>query len=79
MNYTNFIYNIRVIRMSQGITAKELSEKSGCRQLKRISDIEDGRGKPNIDEIVIICKLFGVKIDQMINDRVKVKYLWNNE
>jgi len=76
MDYTNFINNLRIIRMCEGLTAKELSKRCGLRQMKRIADIEDGRGKPDINEVVNICKELNIKIDAMINDKVKIKYEW---
>ena len=62
--------------MCEGLTAKELSKRCGLRQMKRIADIEDGRGKPDINEVVNICKELNIKIDAMINDKVKIKYEW---
>lgn len=76
MDYSNFINNLRIIRMCEGITAKELSKRCGLRQLKRIADIENGRGKPSIEEIVSICKELNFKIDAMLNDKVKINYQW---
>jgi len=76
MDYTNFINNIRKIRTCEGITANELSKKCELKQMKRIADIEDGRGKPSIDEVVMICKELGFKIDDMINGEVTITYQW---
>ena len=76
MDYTNFINNLRIIRTCEGITAKELSKRCELRQMKRIADIEDGRGNPDINEVVSICKELNIKIDAMINDKVKIRYEW---
>ena len=72
MDYTNFINNIRKIRMCEGVTASELSKRCKLKQMKRISDIEDGRGKPSIDEVISICKELNFKIDAMLNGKVKI-------
>ena len=76
MDYTNFIHNIRKIRMCEGITAKELSKRCKLKQMKRISDIEEGRGKPTLNEIISICNELGIKIDNMIYGKVKITYHW---
>ena len=54
MDFTKFRHNLKVIRTLHGITAKELCENCSLRQIKRIDDIEDGRGKPSLDEVSVI-------------------------
>lgn len=40
--------------------------------MKRISDIEEGRGKPSIEEISSICDYFGYPIDDMMKRKAIV-------
>lgn len=61
-----FRRNLVKIRSFRGLIAKDLSEKCGLRQLKRIADIEDGRGKPTLEELISICAFLGVKLDDML-------------
>jgi len=77
MDYTKFIKNLKIIRTCEGMTAKELSKKCKLRQLKRIADIEDGRGKPSLDEVIAICKELNMKIDPMLNETVSINYHWD--
>lgn len=70
------MYNLRTIRACKGLSAKRLSELCKLKQIKRISDIEEGRGKPSIEEIISICKILEVKIDDMINNEVIASFSW---
>lgn len=56
--------NLRKARFIKELTANELSKAAGLRQVKRISDIEEGRGKPSLDEVHSIC----VALDQDVSD-----------
>lgn len=61
-----FIRNLKIVRSARIMTAAELSERSDLRQLKRISDIEDGRGAPTLEEVKSICKVLDCSIDDML-------------
>lgn len=76
MDFINFIYNLKAIRTSSGLTASELSKQCGFKQVKRISDFECGRCKPLLDEVNTICEVLGVTMDQMLKQKVIVKYEW---
>jgi len=62
--------------MCNSITANELSKKCKLRQIKRISDLEEGRGKPTLDEVVSICNELGFKMDDMLHKKVVITYGW---
>ncbi|MDX1630109.1 MAG: helix-turn-helix transcriptional regulator [Fulvivirga sp.] len=74
--YEKFRQNLKKIRSAEGITAKELSEKAGLRQKKRIADIEDGRGKPTLDEVIAICEVLNEKLDNMLLADAYVRVDW---
>jgi transcriptional regulator with XRE-family HTH domain len=65
MKFELFAHNIKLIRSSKGVTAEQLSIKLGLKP-KRISDIETGRGMPDLDEVALICNGLGQKIDDML-------------
>lgn len=69
-----FRENLIQLRKMSGKTAKELSVELGMRQMKRISDIEEGRGKPTLDEITATCDYFKVPIDDMLRRRILLKF-----
>lgn len=64
--YKIFAKNIAKIRNAQGLSARELSEKAKLRQLKRVSDIEDGRARPTLEETISICRTLGYPVDAML-------------
>lgn len=74
LNLTNFRTNLQRVRAFYGWSSKELSEKAKLRQLKRISDIEEGRGNPTLDEIHSICFTLDLSIDDMLYKHPKLKF-----
>lgn len=64
--------NIAKVRVARGLSARELSEKAGLKQLKRVSDIEEGRGCPTLDEVCAICKVLELPIDEMLYKEANV-------
>lgn len=77
MNLNNFKDNLKKIRSAKGFSASELSDKCNLRQKKRVSDIEEGRGKPSLEEVVKICDILDVKIDDMLNKKIYVTYYFD--
>lgn len=77
MNLDKFRKNLQKVRRSKALTAKELSKLCESKQLKRIADIEDGRGKPTLDEVYIICEILKVSMDCMINKNVEVNFTFD--
>ena len=69
--YSIFRRNIARVRVVRGMSARELSEKAQLKQLKRVSDIEEGRGCPTLDEVCAICKVLGYSIDEMLYKEAK--------
>lgn len=64
--YKRFFDNLRKIRIAKGFSAKALSQACELKQLKRISDFEDGRGVPSTEEILTICRYLNVNVDDML-------------
>ena len=77
VDFEKFRHNLKNARSVKGLSAKELSKEAGLRQLKRISDIEDGRGSPSIDEVHSICVVLGQPIDEMLHLKSEVALKWN--
>lgn len=76
MDFTKFRENIRCLRKLKDLTAIELSVKANLKQPKRIADIEDGRGTPNLEEVISICEALDITIDNAIHREIKVSYLF---
>jgi transcriptional regulator with XRE-family HTH domain len=76
VNEHKYRSNLKKIRLARGLTAKELSEKAGLKQLKRVSDIEDGRGDPKLREIMSIAKVLDVSFEAMLEQIILIgRYL----
>lgn len=72
IDFTIFRNNLRKARYLNELSARELSEKAGLRQMKRIADIEEGRGKPTIEEVYAICEVLKQPIDSMLKTESKI-------
>ncbi|HMK58329.1 MAG TPA: helix-turn-helix transcriptional regulator [Nitrososphaeraceae archaeon] len=69
-----FRNNLKVLRSVHRLSARELAVKADLRQLKRISDFEDGRGKPSLDELYSICITLNVSLDEILNKELRITY-----
>lgn len=60
---------IRIVRLSQGMTQKELSDKTGI-SIVMISQYENGARNPKIDKLFKIAKALNISIDiLLLNDK----------
>ena len=71
---TNAVLNIAVIRGARGLTCLELARNCSLKSAKRINDLEDGRGKISIDELICIADYFGVSIDGLLKQKAKIVF-----
>jgi len=76
IDFDIFRENLRTLRKTTDKTSKELSEDLGMRQMKRVSDIEEGRGRPTLEEINATCTYFEVSIDDMIRRKAVHKIVF---
>ncbi len=67
-----FAQNLSIVRRARGLSAKELSEQCKLKSLKRISDIEELKGDPKLDEVVKICIALSVEVNPMLCQSAKV-------
>lgn len=74
IDYDIFRNNLKKARYIKELSAKDLSIKAGLRQQKRISDIEDGRGRPTLEEVFAICEILEQPIDGMLKSEMKIVY-----
>ena len=67
-----FRKNLLIVRLAKGLGSKELAVKAGLKAMKRIYDLEEGRGTPSLDEIFSICQVLNVSMDDMLMKEAKV-------
>lgn len=61
-----FKKNLRMLRLSESLTAKDLSERLGFDKGKRINDLEEGRVKPKFDDLVLIVDYFPITFNDLL-------------
>lgn len=66
IDFNIFRENLKKARNIKELSAKDLSNECGLRQQKRIADIEEGRGKPSIEEVYKICEVLGQSMEMMM-------------
>jgi len=62
------IYKIRKMRVERGLQQHKIGHILDLPQ-SRISDIERGKRRVSLDEAVKIAKYFGVKVDDLIEEK----------
>lgn len=60
----NISKNIMFYRKKMGLTQSQLGEQLGVKSTT-VSSWERGANSPDIETLYIICKLFGVSLDEM--------------
>lgn len=64
--------NIRNLRKANGWTQEELADKLNVSR-QAITKWESGAGTPDIDNLNALAKLFGITLDELMADGVKIK------
>ena len=59
--------NLQKIRKSYGYTQEKLAEEIEC-SARYISDIEQDRAKPSYENLVKICNIFNVGLDDIFSE-----------
>jgi DNA-binding XRE family transcriptional regulator len=75
-DFEKFRRNLYKARTIQEMTARDLASAAGLKQMKRILDIEEGRGKPSLDEVLAICHVLQQPIDNMLNNECEMSLDW---
>ena len=69
IDFTLFRRNLATVRTCKGLTAEQLSVQAKLRIKKRCADLENDRGLPDLAEILAICKVLDVSMDDMLLKR----------
>ena len=62
--------NLRRIRKDNNLSQEQLAEKLGVSR-QAVSKWESGQSYPEMDKMLLICKLFNYNIDELMNENVK--------
>ncbi len=62
--------NLKKIRKENNLSQEQLAEKLGVSR-QAVSKWESGQSYPEMDKVLLICKLFNYNIDELMNENVK--------
>lgn len=62
--------NIKFIRKENNLSQEQFAEKLGVSR-QAVSKWESGQSYPEMDKVLLICKLFDYNIDELMNENVK--------
>lgn len=62
--------NIKFIRKENNLSQEQLAEQLGVSR-QAVSKWESGQSYPEMDKVLLICKLYNYNIDELMNENVK--------
>lgn len=62
--------NLKRIRKENNLSQEQLAEKIGVSR-QAVSKWESGQSYPEMDKVLMICKLFNLNIDELMNENIK--------
>ena len=62
--------NLRNIRKENNLSQEQLAEKLGVSR-QAVSKLESGQSYPEMDKVLLICKIFNYNIDELMNENIK--------
>ena len=62
--------NLKIIRKENNLSQEQLAEKLGVSR-QAVSKWESGQSYPEMDKVLLICKLFNYNIDELMNENIK--------
>lgn len=62
---------LRSLRTQRGLTTRELGELLGVNQ-SHVTRMEQGKRIPNVAMVVKIAAVFGVTVDQLVQDEIEL-------
>lgn len=65
-----FSENLKRIRKENNLSQEQLAEKVGVSR-QAVSKWESGAAYPEMDKVLLICKIFNYNIDELLNENVK--------
>lgn len=66
-----FRFNLRILRQSEALSAEQLAVTLDL-PVKRISDLEEGRMPPKLDDIVRIVDHFPITFDDLLDSKIEL-------
>lgn len=71
----NAMLNIAIIRGARGLSQLQLARDCNLKSAKRVNDLESGRCRLSIDELITIADYFHVSIDGLLKRKAKIEFV----
>ena len=62
--------NLKRIRKDNNLSQEQLAEKLGVSR-QAVSKWESGQSYPEMDKVLLICKIFNYNLDELMNENIK--------
>lgn len=73
--YERFRTNIRILRAVSGLSGVEAAQAIGLRDGKHVLNLEYGRCRPDIDELILIAQHYHHKTDDILNKDIQITFI----
>ena len=68
VNYKLLGEKIKTLREKNGLSREDFAEKTGMPGYQAVSNVENGKRRVNVIELISICKLFGANPDDLLSN-----------
>lgn len=72
--YDKFYNNLRLLVATETISMTDLARQLGLQSGTRIANLTYGRGKPEMEEIIVLAKHYKCSIDDILYKTVTIKF-----
>ena len=73
--YDKFYNNLRLLVATETISMTDLARQLGLQSGTRIANLTYGRGKPEMEEIIILARHYKCTIDQLLYQSVQISWV----
>lgn len=73
-NILRFGEKLRLLRISHGLTLKELAIQLGHAAHGYISELETGKKLPSVEFVLGVARVFNVTTDQLLKDELELTF-----
>lgn len=73
--YDKFYNNLRLLVATETISMTDLARQLGLRSGTRIATLTYGKGKPDMEEIIVFAKHYNCSIDDLLYKSVQISWV----
>jgi len=72
--YDKFYNNLRLLLATETISMVDLARNLGLKSGTRIASLSYGRGKPEMEEIIVLARHYSITIDELLYKDAKISF-----